>query len=83
MINETAYRQECPITLSEVQGGDELEELAEILKVPKSWLYTRTKTNSIPHFRVGRYCRFRWSEVWNWLEKQQNQEGKNGLPAQK
>jgi len=47
-----------------------VEELAQALKVPKSWVYgcTRKKKNSIPHLRVGRYPRFDLPQVLAWLE---------------
>lgn len=50
-----------------------VDELHEALKVPKSWIYDRTrrKKNSIPHFRVGRYPRFDLAEVKAWLKDQE------------
>ena len=50
-------------------------ELAEELKAPLSWVYSRTRQRgpeSIPMIRVGKYCRFRLSEVLKWLEQQQS-----------
>jgi excisionase family DNA binding protein len=49
-----------------------VEEMAKKLDVPVSWLYARTRTNEIPHLKVGKYVRFDESEVWEWL-KQQNE----------
>jgi len=46
-------------------------ELAELLQVPESWIYARTATNDIPHVRVGRYVRFKRSEVFAWLAARQ------------
>jgi excisionase family DNA binding protein len=37
-------------------------EVAELLKVPRSWIYERTRRDGpeiIPHFKVGKYLRFR------------------------
>ena len=48
-------------------------EMAERLKVPKSWLYSRTRetgSGSIPRINVGKYIRFIESEVMEWLKKQ-------------
>jgi excisionase family DNA binding protein len=48
-----------------------INELAEILKVPKSWLYSKTRetgNDAIPRLRVGKYIRFRLPEVMEWLE---------------
>jgi hypothetical protein len=50
-----------------------VEELAELLKVPISWVYSRTREtgpNSIPRLRVGKYIRFQLNEVLLWLKKQ-------------
>ena len=46
------------------------EELAELLRVPKSWLYSRTRTASLTGFsrlKLGRYVRFDKDEVIDWL----------------
>lgn len=43
-----------------------VDELAAILKVPKSWIYNRTRPTSqdpIPCQRVGKYLRFMSDEV--------------------
>lgn len=45
-----------------------VEEIAEFLQVPASWVYARTASNTIPHVRVGRYVRFRKGEVMQWLQ---------------
>jgi excisionase family DNA binding protein len=50
----------------------DIKEMAEKLAVPVSWLYERTRNNKIPCIRVGKYLRFRETEVWEWL-KQQNE----------
>ena len=40
-----------------------VEEMAQILGVPVSWLYQRTRLNTIPCVRVGKYVRFKPEEV--------------------
>ncbi|MFC1890847.1 helix-turn-helix domain-containing protein [Thermodesulfobacteriota bacterium] len=50
-----------------------IDDLAKILKVPKSWIYSRTRETgpeSIPRTRVGKYLRFNIKEVMEWLKKQ-------------
>jgi excisionase family DNA binding protein len=47
-----------------------VQEMAKRLDVPISWLYARTRTNEVPHYKVGKYVRFNESEVWEWLKKQ-------------
>jgi len=46
------------------------EELADRLKVPRTWVFEKTRSrcqNPIPHFRIGRYIRFDWTRVVEWL----------------
>jgi len=45
-------------------------ELAQALRVPPSWVYDKTRKNTIPHLKVGKYRRFKISEVLAYLEKQ-------------
>ncbi|MBM4305657.1 MAG: helix-turn-helix domain-containing protein [Deltaproteobacteria bacterium] len=50
-----------------------IEELAGLLQVPKSWIYDRTrqsKTNGFPTIRVGKYLRFNYQGVLEWLQNQ-------------
>ena len=49
-----------------------VDELAKELSTPLSWVYSRTRQtgpDAIPVIRVGKYCRFRLSEVLEWLER--------------
>jgi excisionase family DNA binding protein len=53
-----------------------VDELSEHLRVPKSWVYHRTRQrgpNSIPMVRCSKYCRFNLEDVMAWLEKQNPQ----------
>lgn len=43
---------ECPTRLFTIQ------EAAEALRIPISWLYERTRRNAIPCRRIGKYVRF-------------------------
>jgi excisionase family DNA binding protein len=44
-------------------------ELAEYLDVPVATIYAwRYRRQGPPAFRVGRYVRFRWSDVERWIE---------------
>lgn len=49
-----------------------IKEMAARLKVPPSWLYSRTriKESDFPVIRVGKYCRFEVEAVMSWIEKQ-------------
>lgn len=46
-----------------------IKAMAEKLDVPESWLYSRTRTGEIPHYKVGKYVKFDESEVMEWIRK--------------
>ena len=53
------------------------EEIAKDLRVHKSWIYARTRETgprSIPRVMVGKYLRFRKSEVMEWIRTRSTQE---------
>jgi len=53
-----------------------VDELARRLKVPRSWIYSRTRMRgpkAIPYQRVGKYLRFVWRDVKEWLREVQNE----------
>ena len=58
-------------------------ELAEILRVPVSWIYQRTRLGqeAIPHLRVGRYVRFDPQQVITFLaaKGKAGSSGTNGV----
>lgn len=48
------------------------EELAGRLKVPKSWVYEKTRSRSLdplPSIRLGKYLRFYWPDVVSWMAR--------------
>jgi excisionase family DNA binding protein len=50
-----------------------IADVAELLKLPRSWVYEHTRRRGfgrIPGFRLGKYWRFHRVEVLEWLEKQ-------------
>jgi excisionase family DNA binding protein len=50
-----------------------IREVAELLKVPISWVYGRTRKRSVerlPGIRLGKYWRFREKEIHAWVESQ-------------
>ena len=50
-----------------------IEEVAELLHVPVSWVYGKTRhrsLNRVPGFRLGKYWRFREVDVLAWIERQ-------------
>ena len=52
-----------------------IKEMAQRLKVPPSWLYSRTriKGSDFPVIRVGKYCRFDSGAVMGWLRNNKNE----------
>lgn len=51
-----------------------INEMAEKLSVAPSWIYQRTRTNEIPHYKIGKYVRFDEALVWEWIKKQNESE---------
>jgi len=50
-----------------------VEEVAALLRVPTSWVYERTRARAadrIPGFRLGKYWRFRETDILAWLDRQ-------------
>lgn len=50
-----------------------VRDVAELLRVPLSWVYERTRKRGqerIPGFRLGKYWRFREADVLAWIERQ-------------
>jgi hypothetical protein len=54
------------------------EELAERLKVAKSWVFEQTRNRAkvrnarpLPCIRMGKYIRFSWTAVSEWLQNSQ------------
>lgn len=51
----------------------DVKELAQILNVPISWIYERTRLgqDAIPHLKFGKYVRFRLDEVIAFFKSQE------------
>ena len=48
-----------------------VSEVASLLKVPVSWVYERCRegaTNPLPHFKLGKYLRFRNSALLEYMD---------------
>jgi excisionase family DNA binding protein len=52
-----------------------LEEAAALLKVPKSWIYERTRKGAIPHVKLGKYLRFPRFDLLQWINTQKRSAG--------
>ena len=55
-----------------IESGDLLtvDEAAALLKVPKSWIYERTRTGAIPVHKLGRHLRLPARALADWVEQQ-------------
>jgi excisionase family DNA binding protein len=43
------------------------DQVAERLSLPVSWVRSSTRSGAIPHVQLGRYVRYRWSDVEPWV----------------
>ena len=46
-----------------------VEEVSVYLRVEKQWVYGRVHNNTIPHFKMGKYPRFRKHDIDLWLDQ--------------
>lgn len=51
------------VNRQEVEGLLSAEETAKAVGVPKAWLLEAARQGRVPHYRLGKYVRFRLSEV--------------------
>ena len=54
----------------------DVEGLAQYLKVSKQWVYEKVHQNAIPHFKMGKYPRFRKFKIDAWLRTMEKNNGK-------
>ncbi len=51
-----------------------VQQIAELLQVPPSWVYGRLRKRSLerlPGYRLGKYWRFDKAQVLAWVERRQ------------
>lgn len=62
------------VPLNRAQGLVNVDEIARILNVPKTWVYERTRQGqaAIPFIRLGAYVRFEPEEVVNFFKSKEN-----------
>jgi excisionase family DNA binding protein len=56
----------------DTEGLMTAKEVATFLRVPISWVYSRTRMaaeNGFPVMKVGKYCRFTKGDVLIWLHR--------------
>ena len=47
------------------------DQVAELLGVPRSWVYEQSRKGRIPTVTLGRYRRYRLEAVEAWIEEQE------------
>jgi excisionase family DNA binding protein len=47
-----------------------IDEVAALLRVPKFWIYERTRNGAIPHLKLGKYLRFPLADLLQWVDAQ-------------
>lgn len=51
-------------------NGDKLltaDEVADLMRVTRAWVYAETRRDAIPHLRLGRYVRYRRGAIEAWM----------------
>jgi excisionase family DNA binding protein len=56
-------------------------EVAERLSVPESWVRQESREGRMPHVRLGRYVRFEWPAVVEWLQEQRAGQWRKHRPV--
>ena len=54
------------------------DEVAALLRMKRSWVYTAARSGELPHVRLGRAVRFRRSAIDAYLERVES--GGDGTP---
>ncbi len=63
-------------------GWITIDEAAALIRVPKSWLYERTRLNTVPHVKLGKYLRFDREELLTWARQfYRDGRGRQGPPT--
>lgn len=56
------------------------EEVAVLLRVTPAWVYPQTRSNRIPHLRLGRYVRYRRQSLKDWMDQVELEPGSPPAP---
>ena len=65
MVNATADMRKDPTRERYVA----IKEAADHLGVKVSWIYSAVESGRLPAFRIGRYLRFRLTDLDHWAAK--------------
>lgn len=69
---------------TQVNGLATPEEVSELLRKRRQWLYERIHSESLPfpYLKIGNVIRFRWSDIHTYLEKQTHVPKQSGSKGQ-
>jgi excisionase family DNA binding protein len=45
------------------------DDVADLMRVTRAWVYAETRRNAIPHLRLGRYVRYRREAIEAWMAR--------------
>ena len=54
-----------------------VKEVADLLQVSESWVYTRIRKGEIPYKKLAGSIRFDWSEIEAWLDDSSQRDGED------
>ena len=43
------------------------DDIAELMRVTRAWVYAETRRDRLPHLRLGRYVRYRRAAIEAWM----------------
>jgi excisionase family DNA binding protein len=55
-------------------------QVAQLLGVPKTWVYEQSRKGGIPTVTLGRYRRYRAEAIEAWVERLETGRGDGGRP---
>jgi len=56
------------------------QDVADRLGVRKDWVWAQARAGTIPHIRLGRYCRFRAEAIEAWIVELETSNMVRGRP---
>jgi excisionase family DNA binding protein len=54
------------------RGLMDAQDVAEMLQVPRSWVYAEARAGRMPHVTLGRYRRFRPAAIEEYIDHQEH-----------
>jgi len=54
------------------------DEAAEFLNISKHTLYSHTSKRTVPHYKVGKFVRFKKEDLVEWMEERKREPKKQG-----